>query len=75
MPVTKVKFLSKVARITVASKPYQSLKNCWIGIVSLVLSMEPTRGLFLDTTRGLTVPQSSVVLAMTATASWKNFLE
>ena len=41
MPVTKVKFLSKVARITVASKPYQSLKNCWIGIVSLVLSMEP----------------------------------
>ena len=51
----------KVGKIIVVStvgyQPYQGRTNCQILKVSAASSMEPTRVLFLDTVRGLTVPQ------------------
>ena len=45
------------------------------GMVSRESSMEPTRALFLDSTRGFTVPLSSSALTLTVITTQNNFLE
>ena len=60
-------FAGIIVTLAAGHQPYQVLKNCRIGKVSTTSSMEPTRVLFLDTTR-LAVPQTSDALSTTATA-------
>ena len=44
-------------------------------MVSGESSVEPTRGLFLESPRVLTVPLASSALTLTVTATQNNFLE